>query len=73
MLAEVRRARSGKDEIFAYQRFHRSVAELNQWTILDWNSDAVAHFERLRRAATRIGTLDLRIACIALSATMPRC
>ena len=36
-------------------------------TVLDYTEDAVAHFENLSRSKVRIGSMDLKIATIALS------
>ncbi|NUQ61351.1 MAG: type II toxin-antitoxin system VapC family toxin [Pirellulales bacterium] len=35
--------------------------------MLPWNDAAVSQFENLRQAKTRVGTMDLKIACITLA------
>lgn len=55
---------NGVDE---YARFQRSVTMAASWTILPWEDDAALNFEVLRRLKARIGTLDLRIASIAIA------
>ncbi len=56
----------------SYARFHLGMGMLSKWSILDWTDDAETIFLQLRRMGIRIGTLDLRIAAIALvfNATM---
>ena len=39
----------------------------SQTTVLDYTEDAVGHFENLSRSKVRIGSMDLKIAAIALS------
>lgn len=51
----------------AYARFQASVAALNSWIVLPWTEEAADLFDQLRRQKVRVGTLDLRIACIAMS------
>jgi tRNA(fMet)-specific endonuclease VapC len=39
---------------------------MSKWVLLPWTVDAADHFDRLRALRVKTGTLDLRIACIAL-------
>ncbi|HBJ87401.1 MAG TPA: hypothetical protein DDZ88_26805 [Verrucomicrobiales bacterium] len=66
-LALLHKARSDDEHVYAYSRFGRSLAELNRWTLLEWDQDTAAIFARLRSEGIRIATLDLRIASIALA------
>lgn len=66
-LALIAKARDVEDQVYAYGRFGRSIAELNQWTLLEWDADTAAHFVRLRNEGVRIATMDLRIASVALA------
>ena len=66
-LARVRGKLSPKQLLDAYADFQRGLESLNQWTILNWTTDASDIFDDLRRQGIRIGTLDLRIASICLN------
>jgi tRNA(fMet)-specific endonuclease VapC len=37
------------------------------WNVLEWSETAVAEYDSLKRAKVRIGTMDLKIASIALA------
>src|SRR5258708_3837792 len=66
-LVLVRRARDRRPRIQAYARFSQCLRSLNDWTILEWDEDSANVFDNLRSEGIRIGTLDLRIASIALA------
>ena len=66
-LALIAKARDVEDQVYAYARFGKSIAELNKWTLLEWDADTAAHFVRLRNEGVRIATMDLRIASVALA------
>ena len=67
-LAELNR-RSGKmhEQIEVYKRLHASVEVFAKWTMLSWDAEAADLFLKLRRDGVRIGTCDLKIACIVLA------
>ncbi len=64
-LAEVSRARS--DLHVAYAQLQATVDYFCGLTILAFDMDAQQQFQQLQAQKIRIGTLDLRIAAIALS------
>lgn len=66
-MVSIRRAQSEADVSRAFQLLIQTVEFFRTIQMLPYNSDAVAEFERLRRAKIRVGTQDLRIAAIALS------
>ena len=66
-LALLNKARNVDEQVHAYSRFGRSLAERNKWTLLEWDHDTAAVFTRLRSEGVRIATLDLRIASIAIA------
>ena len=37
------------------------------WLVLPWDDDAADQFDKLKARRLRIGTQDLKIACIALA------
>lgn len=66
-LAKVRRQQSAEAQLRAYDDFMRGLEALHRATILPWSMEASQLFDDLRRRGVRIGTLDLRIASIALN------
>ncbi len=52
--------------VYAYAKFQEGLTEFEDWTILGWTDDAADIFDDLRRQKISIGTMDLRIASIAL-------
>ena len=65
-LAQIQRMRDPAKLIGPYGRLTQLVMFLAEWDITVWTADAAADFSRLRAERVRIGTQDLRIACIAL-------
>lgn len=66
-MAYVARARNLEQEIEAYRRLRRQLDNYRQIPVLDFDEHAATEFQRLRRARIRIGTMDLKIASVALS------
>ena len=63
----VRKARTSSGVVHGYQMFERLLSEFLRLNILSFD-DAGAHiFDNLKRQKVRVGTMDLRIASIALS------
>jgi tRNA(fMet)-specific endonuclease VapC len=46
---------------------HTSVEVFAKWTVLAWDAESSDLFVKLRRDGVRIGTHDLKIACITLA------
>ena len=67
-LARIARARTSDASVAAYAKFQRAVEDLGRGTILPFDAAAAAQFEQLRSREFGLGTADLRIAAIALSA-----
>lgn len=59
--------RKREDEIAVYARIKRSAEIFGQWDILDWDADAFAAFEALRKQRLKMSTADMKIASIALA------
>ncbi len=53
-------------QIIYYERLITRLAFFSGWKILPFSIRAADEFKRLRRAKVRIGTMDLKIASIAL-------
>ncbi len=66
-LDRMRRARSDAEVVGAYRRLLATFFYFRTITIIDFDEQAQTIFQRLRAQRMRIGTLDLRIAAIALS------
>ena len=66
-LAWIKKASSLSQQIERYQRLKRMVVSYQNVIILDFDRLAAAEFERLQKQRIRIGTMDLKIAAIALA------
>jgi tRNA(fMet)-specific endonuclease VapC len=53
-------------EIFAYNRLHSLIGFFNEFTLLNYDA-AAEQFTKLRQLRLKIGTMDLKIAAIAIS------
>ena len=53
--------------VWAYTGLRTTVQYLAGFQIVDWTEAASKRFREMRRQGVKIGTQDLRIACIALS------
>ena len=67
-LARIASARTSNASVAAYAKFQRAVEDLGRGTILPFDAASAARFEQLRSLKLGVGTADLRIAAIALSA-----
>ena len=65
-LAYVARARTLGQQVEAYRRLRRHLDVYRTAQLLDFDEPAATEFQRLQRSRVRIGTMDLRIAAIAL-------
>ncbi len=65
-LAEIHRLADPHRQIPAYQRLHERIEFFARWTVLPWDTATAELFLNLRRQGVRIGSMDLKIACIAL-------
>lgn len=71
-LAYSARSTSAAQQIDSYQKLREHIPRFCEIPIVDYDASASAHFERLRQARIRIGTMDLKVAaiCIAWGATL---
>jgi tRNA(fMet)-specific endonuclease VapC len=65
--AFLNKARSPESVILAYAMFERILADFADTPKLSFDAVASKKFQELRAARIRVGTLDLRIAAIALT------
>jgi tRNA(fMet)-specific endonuclease VapC len=66
-LAAVNAARNADERIMAYLLLRKQLQNYLRVRMVDFDAAAEAVAQELQRARVRIGTLDLRIAAIALS------
>ena len=66
-LAAIRRTPDPFRQINAYSKLRQLFRAFATWDVLGWTSDSAAQFKSLKAAKTRVGTMDLKIASIALS------
>ena len=66
-MAELRRAKSVRQQVIPYGRLRLLFRFFATWSVLDWNAEATDIFEALRSAKVRAGTMDLKIASICVS------
>jgi len=66
-LSVVARSRSLDEQVDAYTRLKRLLMNYLKIEVLDFDAPAAAEFERLQGLRLRVGTMDLKIAAIALA------
>jgi tRNA(fMet)-specific endonuclease VapC len=66
-MAYIASARSLDAQVEAYRRLRNHLDNYRQIPVLDFDQAAAAIYQRLRRARIRIGTMDLKIAAVAMS------
>ncbi len=65
-LGQISRLRDVHKQIPVYERFAKLFDLLSGWPIVSLDERAAAEFNQWRKQRIRIGTQDLKIACIAL-------
>ncbi len=68
--AQLGRAKNAADTLRAYRMLERTLATFAGTQVLPFDEAAIELFADQRRQKVRIDTLDLRIACIAISRNM---
>ena len=66
-LARIAAARTATARVNAYRRFFGCLRDLQRVPTVGFDAAAEHLYSELRGAGVRIGTMDLRIACIALA------
>lgn len=67
-LAQIHRLHADPhSQIPVYTRLKRRLEFYANWDVLPWDSRAASAFVNFRREGLRIGSMDLKIACIALA------
>src|SRR6266852_6704791 len=66
-LAVISRVRNQSKEVAGYQRLQALLRFFNEIPVLDYTEVVAARFDDLRRLRLRFGSMDLKIAAIALT------
>lgn len=66
-MAAIRRVHEARDQVSAYMKLRRLFWFFAVWHILDFDQVAAQECKRLQIAKVRVGTMDLKIASIALA------
>ncbi len=66
-LAAIHKARTDKRLLLGYTELQSMLRDFRHLNILPFDAAAQREFKKLRRQKIRIGTMDLRIASIALA------
>lgn len=66
-MALVHRIRDPRSQISPYASLQQLFRFFATWRILEWNEAAADRYDSLKRAKARVGTMDLKIASIALA------
>ena len=65
--AEIHRRQTGREQVHAYRQFQNAILDFQDITILPFDPGAADVFHSHTASVRRIGTMDLKIASIALS------
>jgi tRNA(fMet)-specific endonuclease VapC len=68
-LAFVAKAKTPEQQIYAYGKLHQALEMYRNTAVLDYDEKAAKIFQNLKSNKIRIGTMDLKIASIAISQT----
>ena len=66
-MSRIARVRTVGDQVGFYRRLHQLLDDYGRLHVLDFDESAAATFQHLKQARVRIGTMDLKIAAIALA------
>ena len=66
-LARISRERTPASQIAVYAKLLERVEFFSRWSVLSLDADSAARFARFRADGIRIGTQDLKIACIVIA------
>lgn len=66
-LSVIARSKNLEQQIFGYQKLHRFLEAYRETQVLDFDEKAAAIFQDLKFQKIRVGTMDLKIASIAMA------
>lgn len=65
-LSYIAKAQTIEQQVEAYRQLKRQLTNYCAIPVLDFNEQAAQEFQRLKKEYSRLGTMDLKIASIAL-------
>jgi tRNA(fMet)-specific endonuclease VapC len=66
-MARIAQTRTTESQIALYRQLKRQLLNYCQIAVVDFDEKAAGELDRLRQSRVRIGTMDLKIAAIALA------
>lgn len=66
-LAFIAKAKTPEQQIYAYERLHQALEAYRNTTVLDFDENAAKVFQQLKSQKIRVGSMDLKVASIAIS------
>jgi len=66
-LAFIAKSKTLEQQIYAYEKLHRFLESYRNTLVLDFDEKAAAVFREFKSQKIRVGTMDLKIAAIAVS------
>ena len=66
-MAAIRRIQDPRLQINAYAKLRQLFRFFATWHVFDWNEAAADLYDSLKGTRTRVGTMDMKIASIALA------
>ena len=66
-LSYIAKAKSDKQQVEAYKQLKQQLTNYCAIPVLEFDEQAALEFQRLRKAYPRLGTMDLKIASVALA------
>ena len=66
-LSFVAKAKTPEQQVYAYEQLHQFLENYRKASVLDYDENAAKVFQDLKSNKIRIGTMDLKIASIAIS------
>ncbi len=66
-MAFLAKSKTVEQQVYAYEKLHRFLISYRNTAILDFDENAAEIYKNLKSQKIRIGTMDLKIASIAIS------
>jgi tRNA(fMet)-specific endonuclease VapC len=66
-MSSLNRKPAMKEQVDAYRRLRQQIENYRRMVILDFDETAAVKFQELKKSKLRVGTMDLKIAAIALA------
>ena len=66
-LAFIARSKTAEQQIYAYAKLHRFLKSYRETQVVDYDEKAVGVFQDFKAQKIRVGTMDLKIAAVAVS------